>query len=196
MMITKNTLNKIVIFASGAITGSVATYMFVKKKFERITQEEIDSVKEYYANKSATISTKETSSEETEEEAPVFDEEDVAEYKKIIEKCNYATESNNNEIQNKKEVEKEMDRPYVLSPEEYAESENECITMHYYANDVLVDEFGGVISKDIWEEYVGEDFASNFGKYGYDPDTVYIRNETFGIDYEILKELSDYTGDN
>ena len=32
-------------FATGAIAGSVVTWCFVKKKYERIAQEEIDSVK-------------------------------------------------------------------------------------------------------------------------------------------------------
>ena len=109
--------------------------------------------------------------------------------------CKYATESTETEIQNEKESEKEMDRPYVMSPEEFAESEIENITLKYYANDVLVDEFGGVMPKEIWEEYVGADFAKHFGDYEYDPDVVYVHNETFGIDYEILKELDDYTED-
>ena len=190
-----NILNNVVMLAVGAVIGSAVTYVITKKKYECIIQEEIDSVKEYYAQKNLDKSDAEDKASE-EEETPVFTDEEVSEYKELVEKCDYVTESNDDKIQNKKEVEREMDRPYVLSPEEFAESDNEIITLKYYANDVLVDEFGGVMDKNIWEEYVGEDFASHFGEYDYDPDTVYIRNEPFGIDYEILKELGDYSGDN
>lgn len=197
-MTTNNILNKIALFAAGAVVGSVVTWKLVKTKYERIAQEEIDSVKEYYANRSKDVSCdNEESADEKWNEEPVVTEEEKEEYKELIEKCEYATESNETktEIQNKKESEKEMDRPYVISPEEFAESERETITLRHYANDVLVDEFGGVMPKDIWEEYVGADFATHFGDYEYDPDVVYVRNETFGIDYEILKELDDYTED-
>ena len=35
-------------FAVGAVAGSAASYFVLKKKFEKITQEEIDSVKEAF----------------------------------------------------------------------------------------------------------------------------------------------------
>lgn len=38
-------------FAVGAMAGSLATWCFVKKKYERIAQEEINSVKEVFARK-------------------------------------------------------------------------------------------------------------------------------------------------
>ena len=46
-----STLNKIVIFALGAAVGSLATWKFLKTKYERIAQEEIDSVKEVFARR-------------------------------------------------------------------------------------------------------------------------------------------------
>lgn len=195
-MTTNNILNKVALFAAGAAIGSVVTWKLVKTKYERIAQEEIDSVIDYYTKKTMTDHGS-TVENEAEEETPQFDEEEVKEYKELVEQCGYTTESNETEteIQNEKESEKEMDKPYVISPEEFAESERETITLHHYANNVLVDEFGGVMPKDIWEDYVGEDFAKHFGDYEYDPDVVYVRNEKFDIDYEILKELDDYSED-
>lgn len=194
MSTNKDILNKIIIFTAGAAIGSAVTWKVLRTKYDRITQEEIDSMRDYYEKKYGASKGEPDENVENEEESPVVvTEEDVQEYKDILEKCEYVTESNDDEIQNEKESDREMDRPYVISPEEFAESENEIITLTYYANDVLRDEFGGVMDKDIWEEYVGEDFASHFGEYDYDPDVVYVRNETFGIDYEILKELSNYT---
>ena len=45
----KSTLNNVLIFAVGAAIGSAATWYFVKTKYERIAQEEIDSVKEEFS---------------------------------------------------------------------------------------------------------------------------------------------------
>ena len=42
-------LNKILIFSVGAAIGSVITWKLVKTKYERIAQEEIDSVKDVYS---------------------------------------------------------------------------------------------------------------------------------------------------
>ena len=41
----------IVIFAVGAVAGSAATWYFTKTKYEKIAQEEIDSVKEVFSNR-------------------------------------------------------------------------------------------------------------------------------------------------
>lgn len=38
-------------FVAGGALGSLATWMFVKKKYEQIAQEEIDSVKEVYSKR-------------------------------------------------------------------------------------------------------------------------------------------------
>lgn len=43
-----NKLSYFLVFAVGAISGSAATYHFVKKKFEAISNEEIRSVKESF----------------------------------------------------------------------------------------------------------------------------------------------------
>ena len=40
--------SNLVIFATGAVVGSLATWQFVKKKYEQLAQEEIDSVKEAF----------------------------------------------------------------------------------------------------------------------------------------------------
>ena len=44
----KDTLNNVLIFAVGAAIGSAVTWKLLKTKYERIAQEEIDSVKEVF----------------------------------------------------------------------------------------------------------------------------------------------------
>jgi hypothetical protein len=198
-MTTRNILSKIVLFSAGAAIGSAVTWKLVKTKYERIAQDEIDSVKEYYAERKEQQSQDNESEGEDEPYTPA--EEDVEAYNNIIKKCDYNTVSNESkpEIQNEKECEEDMgkktDKPYVISPEIFAESDNEIISMTYYANGVLVDEFGGEIDKELWAEYVTETFMDHFGDYEYDPDVVYVRNNKFGIDYEILKDLGNYPED-
>ena len=46
-----DTLNKVFIFAAGAIIGSVVTWKIVKTKYEQIANEEIESVKERFRNR-------------------------------------------------------------------------------------------------------------------------------------------------
>ena len=182
----KNLLGKAVVFAAGAAVGSVVTWKIVKTKYEQIAQEEIDSVKEFYSKRAANENESEPDSNPNE-----VSEEDVKEYKDIIEKANYITESNTTEIQNDYEEDKEMDRPYVISPDEFDENGYETISLTYYADGVLVDEFGGKIDEEDWGEMIGADFADHFGEY--EDDSVFVRNDSFKIDYEILKDLRNYS---
>lgn len=182
-MTVNNTLSKIVVFAAGVAVGSVVTWKLLKTKYERITQEEIESVKEFYAQRAQVKM-------DTPADIEPTGADDKKDYDKIIEEANYVTESSD-EIQNNEEEDKEMDRPYVISPEEFDENGYETISLTYYADNVLVDEFGGVIEEELWEEMVGADFAEHFGEY--EDDSVFVRNDSFSIDYEILKDLRNYS---
>lgn len=186
-METRNILSKAVIFVAGAAVGSLVTWKIVKTKYEQIAQEEIDSVKELYSKRAE----QESEPDKNEEQVEVS-EEDVKEYKEIIKASNYVTESNTTEIQNdKKEDEEDMDRPYVISPDEFDENGYETISLTYYADGVLVDEFGGKIDESDWDEMIGADFAEHFGEY--EDDSVFVRNDSFRIDYEILKDLRNFS---
>ena len=198
-MTMKNTLNNIIVFAAGAAIGSVVTWKLVKTKYEQIAQEEIDSVKELYSSRQGESNGPKPVSEEESDEEDVTDDDELEEYEGLIENSGYITESNIDKIQNGREDVKKMntDKPYVISPEEYDDSEYEKITLYYYANNVLIDSLtDGIVDKEDWEEMVGLDFMNHFGDYEEDPDTVYIANDNWLIAYEILKELDDYPEDN
>ena len=47
-----NKLSYLLAFAAGALIGSAATWYFVKDKYEKLAQEEIDSVKETFKKSS------------------------------------------------------------------------------------------------------------------------------------------------
>ena len=80
-------------------------------------------------------------------------------------------------------------KPYVISPSEFADSEFDVRTLNYYSDGVLADDDYNVI-KDV-KGYVGDEAIETFGRY--DTDVVYVRNEKFRIDYEILFDERRYS---
>lgn len=172
----KCTLSNIAMFAAGAVLGSVVTWRMLKTKYERIAQEEIDSVKEVFSRKY-------TGDQQGKIEVEK-DSEEIAEYVNRLSCEGYA---NHSDIE-KKEV-PSVDRPYVIPPEDFGELDGyETVSLTYYADKVLTDEWGEVI-EDI-DELVGEDSLTHFGEY--EKDSVFVRNDLLQVDYEILLDLSTY----
>lgn len=162
----KNTIIKVVIFTVGAAVGSAATWKYFKTKYERIAQEEIESIKEVYSQKNQDDTA-----------------EDVSEYNDILDNEGY-TKSN------EKKEDENMDKPYVISPEEFGEIEDyETYSLTYYADGVLTDE-GDEPIEDI-ESMVGEDSLNHFGEY--EDDSVFVRNDRTMTDYEILRDIRCYS---
>ena len=167
-----NCVIKFAIFAVGAAIGSAVTWYFTKIKYERIAQEEIDSVKEVFS-KHKTIS---EDTVDTKIENP-----EMTEYKSIVQ--NYTSE---NEEEGEPET---MDKPYVISPDEFGDSDYEIISLTYYADKVLTDETGDIV--DDVEDLVGYDSLNHFGEY--EEDSVFVRNDALSTDYEILLDPRNYS---
>lgn len=82
------------------------------------------------------------------------------------------------------------EKPYVITPEEFDDSDYATESLDYYEGDgVLVDAYGDVV-EDV-ADMVGADFASHFGEY--EEDTVYVRNDAREMDYEICRDLGSYS---
>lgn len=173
-----NILNKIIVFTAGAAIGSVITWNVVKNKYEQLIEEEIDSVKEAYEKNYSKL----LNSNNKETETPI---EEVEEYKNIVN--NYNTESNND----KEEEDNIMDMPYLISPEEFADSDYETASLWYFADGILTDEQYNII-EDV-DETVGYESLEHFGDYSDDPDTVYVRNDYLEVDYEICRDERIYS---
>lgn len=165
-------------FAVGAVAGSAASYFVLKKKFEKITQEEIDSVKEKFSYKFAEKPEK----AEVEEKSEVAEvkEEDVKTYNDILKSNNYGNE----------EVVKEQPSYIrIISPVELGEDEYYSVVgLTYYADNVLADEEGNIV--DV-EETVGAYALTQFGEY--DENAVHVRNTKTETDYEVLLDERDYS---
>lgn len=175
-----NTLNKIIIFAAGAAIGSVVTWKILNTRYEQLIEEEIESVKEAYSKSYC-------ESQCSEDEESKTDEVEVDNYKDLASKYN----NDNVESDNREEDDNCMDMPYLISPEEYSDSDYEAASLWYFADGILTDEQYNII-EDI-EETVGEESLNHFGDYPDDPDTVYVRNDYLEVDYEICRDERFYS---
>lgn len=176
-----NTLSKVIIFAAGAAVGSLVTWKLVEKKYKQLADQEINSVLERF------VENKEETIEKTEEEKD--DEEDESTYKRFVKKCGYLYDDESEEEMEEDE-EMGVDRPYVISPDEFDENGYRTMTLFYYNNGILVDEKSNIIDGDELDDLIGYDALNHFGDY--EDDSVFVRNDAMKLDIEILKDEDDY----
>ena len=168
-------LNDVIIFAAGASIGSVITWKLVKTKYEKIANEEIKEIRDYYYG----LAEKKFDADEDFE----FSDEEDQEYNDILDSNGYRDYSGNGKKENKEE--EDVDKPYVISPEEFDDNEDyETVSLTYYSDGILTDERDNVI-EDV-EETIGEDSLTHFGEY--EDDSVFVRDDRKKIDYEILAD--------
>lgn len=168
----KDIMVKVLIFAVGAVAGGAATLKYANDKYEKIANEEIAQMREYWEKKEEeTIKTRGVvkSEDEDEEELPNTPYKGYDEEEEDVEK---------------------MYKPEVVAPEETWEKDYPTISLTYYEGDqTLTDDQDKIITNVA--ELVGEDFASHFGEY--EDDSVFIRNDKIGVYYEILRDYGSYS---
>jgi hypothetical protein len=172
-------------FIMGAAVGSAVTFKLVKTKYEQLAEEEINSVREFYAKKEP---------EKTEEKPVVIpntrwttDKPNLFEYAKTIKESGYVT-TDNHEEEKGGEDNIRSDIPYVITPDEYGENDDyEAASFHYYEDGVLADEWGDVVFN--YEELIGSDTLESFDE---DWNDVYVRNDLLKTDYEIIRTIGTY----
>lgn len=174
-------------FAAGAAVGSYVTWKLLKDKYERIAQDEIDSVKEVFAMKEGSESPEQTLAEESEHS----DKPSIIEYAAKLQENRY---TNYSDSENKETVYKEdketVREPYVISPDEFGEvGEYETISLTYYADQVLADDNDDVV-EDV-NNVVGTESLTHFGEY--EDDSVFVRNDGLKCDYEILLDQRKFS---
>ena len=191
-------------FAAGAAIGSVVTWKVVKTKYDRLIQEEIDSVKqafaEVYSNRDEKsddeciedadeddnpeerphqINWSELEDLDEEEETYTPTHEDLLEYSSL-------TNIYNEEKGGAHEVKKE---PYVIAPYDYGEIDGySMIELTYYLDDILEDDECHIVTDA--DALIGTQALSTFGEY--EEDAVFVRNDYLRTDFQILKEYRTY----
>ena len=184
-------MKNLLCFVVGAAIGSVVTWKLIEKKYKDLADEEIESVKETFKNRKPRITKDEV--KETVEKVINKWKEPKETINNIVSVEGYSTE---NEEETKEDDESnytvdvdpgvEVIIPYVITPEQFGEfNEYGTKTLTYYADNVLTDEIDNPITSDEMETMIGPDALDHFGEY--EDDSVYIRDEMNGMDYEILK---------
>ncbi|MBO5906185.1 MAG: hypothetical protein J6Q84_07195 [Kiritimatiellae bacterium] len=178
-----NKLLCIFAFSAGAAIGSLVTQKLIKAEYERIADEEIESVKKIFSEKKRAYEEAEYEREQAAILAGAYN---------TVEDDELPSEESEKGDDEPVRDEKIYDEPYVISPEEFGENDDyEIETFTHYADGVLVDESDERV--DDIDGTVGEDYAEHFGEY--EADSVFIRNDATKHDYEILYDSRNYNSD-
>ena len=189
----------VLMFAAGAAIGSAVTWKVVKTKYERIAQEEIESVKEAFGDintepdeinhsvddirraSAAKEQAEQINWEELEDldEDDEFDEDDREEYANLT--TQYKTKEGG--------AEAVAIEPYVISPFDFGELDDyHQFELTYYADETIEDTEYNIVT-DV-EELIGPKALHTFGEY--EEDAVFVRNERLRADFQILKDYRTY----
>ena len=184
-----NKTKNFMMFVLGVAVGSVVTWRYVEKKYKQIAQDEIDSVKEVFSKREAefTENTEARIKADNAKEKP-----SVIEYAAWLRERGYTNYSDmvDEKPEEVKEEPMSVDKPYVITPEEFGDLDDyETISLTYYADQILADD-NDVIVDDI-EDVVGFDSLNSFGEY--EDDSVFVRNDRLKCDYEILLDQRKYS---
>lgn len=180
----------LLIFAAGLAVGAVAGAVIVKNKVLADAKAEIEEVREYYRESRG------QKDEHVEEVKEV--EKKEYELKDIQIKDEPKTEkehTNYNQIAkmytSKNEFQTPMyDDPFVIDPSEFGENpEYDTETLTYFADGVLVDDVDDVIEEP--DIVVGLENLKVFEEFG--ATTVYVRNDIYKTDYEIIRDDWNYS---
>lgn len=179
-------MNKFFIFALGAAAGSIVTWKLLKTKYEKIAQDEIESMKDYISRKEQKLSnTKETASEVSKDEKK-DEPTEIEEAEEIITELGYKNYADASNTRQKESV----NPPYVITPEEFTDDPSYAVvSLTYYADGVLADDWDAVV-EDV-DGLVGKDSLRHFGQY--EDDSVYVRNDELKTDFEILRDTRRYS---
>lgn len=195
-----NKFGTVAVFLTGMVLGGATVWYFIKDRYAKLAEEEINSVKETFARKDVEKNAEQAldryrgdsnGTEVNAVAAKITDKGNIADYARRIqngEPMRYSTTVVPPKQKTAVESEKAGDAPYVIPPEEFDELDGYSpISLTYFADGVLSDEYGVIV--DDPEEIVG-DGLNHFGEY--EDDSVFVRNDAKRCDYEILRDERTY----
>lgn len=201
-------IKNVFVFVAGAGVGALITYKLVKDKYEEILEEEIESVKEVFGrNRTFNGEIVEMSDEEYEEsvnnivkENQFNEKTEKLVYKrklgKVIDydkKFKSSTLERAKDNRPKEDDSEPKEEPYVISVAEFNDEmvNHDKLTITYYELDETLTDEREEILTDI-DSIVGSESLLCFGEESNDPDIVYVRNESLGADYEVIRVPKSY----
>ncbi len=208
-----NKVKGLLAFVAGATVGAAATYFVVKTKYERLAENEINSVKEVFAKRETELL---SHCDEIRDEVAVEKlkinmnralKPDLAEIVSKVkqelstvveteatdETYDYYEDDEAEEVEDIPEEPKQVEPPqppYVILPEEFGTEEDyELIDLTYFSDGVLTDDWDNPI-EDV-EDMVGLESLDHIGEYA--EDTIHVRNEKYKADFEITLDEREYS---
>ena len=166
------------IFATGFLGGSISAYFALKKRFDILMEEEIQSVKESYEKFNS-----------SDIEDPCEEHDDIV--------GQYIHDDDQNTPKEQEEplqdvlsrLHKKFESPYCIPPNEFNEVYGyETATLTLYSDGVIADEDMEIV--DDVDEILGEENLQQL-RDG-ETDCVYIRNDSKYCDYEVLMDFGTF----
>ena len=181
---------KALIFIGGAVTGSLVSWYFTKKKYETLAENEIAKMREWYRQKNKELAErariKPNISEVVNDRLTIHKEDvDLSEKEENL-IAKYAEES---EPTGEENISPNDDIIEFIDDGEFASMNGyEKVNLVLYEDDVLANE----ISDDIVlvEDTVGQQAIDDFKHYN--PEAFYVRNNQLMTEYEITRDHRTY----
>lgn len=190
-------------FATVATTtaaGISATYFYTRKKFyaelDQLVYDSVQKTEKFFASlpeakpSPVELAKDYESPEEIIEEQAYVSSDDMGD--KVEVARNVFTDMKQVEFDQADIDARDPEKPYIITHDEFYESENQMVTLTWYEGDeVLADEKDAHIP-DI-DRVVGEDNLLRIGYGSGDPNVLYVRNEKMEVDFEVVKNEGKYT---
>lgn len=209
-------LRDVIIFVAGAAVGGAVAAKLVSKKYEKIIDDEIESVKEAFKEqKNAIIDEYEKKLENNEaseievapmtgEQANLIEPDRIYTREELLERLNKISDDNGytpvdmdlpEDVKPRKYLD-DADRPYSIYPGDVGELPGyKVFSVTLYSNGVateLVDTGERCVEEPIFDidEILGEENFAHIGEI--EPNMVYIRNDMYKSDYVVYATDDEY----
>lgn len=201
-------LRDIIIFVVGAATGGIVAAKLVSKKYDKIIDDEIDSVKAAFKQQKDNIiaeyEKKLGNNEASEIEADLVKPDRIYTREELLEEVNKISDNNGyapidmdlpEDVKPKKYL-SDADRPYCIYPGDVGELPGyKVFSVTLYSNGIaaeLVDTGNGCVEEPIYDidEILGEENFVHIGEI--ESDMVYIRNDVYKSDYVVYATDDEY----
>lgn len=181
---------KAFIFIGGAVTGSLVSWYFTKKKYETLAENEIAKMREGYRKKNKELAErariKPDISEVTKDRITIHQEDVDSSEKEENLIAKYAEES---EPTGEENISPNDDIIEFIDDGEFASMNGyEKVNLVLYEDDVLANEMSDDIV--LVEDTVGQQAIDDFKHYN--PEAFYVRNNQLMTEYEITRDHRTY----
>lgn len=193
----------------GAGVGFFVGYKLLEKRLESAFDERLDTetskMREYYELVKKPYPTPEAAVEDLIPDAPLAAEDPrepnmrVAYHKIVQTQYTEEAKADESEARVAEEVLNVFDGPrdthvpYVIDQDDFmgnATGFQQSTLTWYSADDTVVDERDEIIASP--DDVIGSGFRTKFGEYSSDSNTVHIRNEKLGLEFEVVKSEGSY----